>query len=195
MIEAQIDFDGESHTYRVNGQRVPSVTQILQPYSGLEYVDKDVLRRAAAFGTNVHDACHLYDTGRLDEATLDPALVPYLNAWKQFLADTGAVVIFSEHRVASTRYGFAGTFDKLLYWGKTYRLVDIKSGSVVPKTVGPQLAAYAKAYAEEAGEVVKHRYCVHLNGDMYASHRCSDPGDWSIFLSALNLHKHFRGAA
>lgn len=186
-----LTFEPEEHRYFVDGREVPSVTKILEPYSCLEFVDKELLKRASEFGTNVHTACHLHDCGELDRAALDPELEPYLAGWEQFLADTGATVVLSEYRVASA-YGYAGTFDKLVAWGKSLRLIDIKSGSVVPRTVGPQVAAYVQAYAEESGAKIRDRYCLHLPGDgKYHAHKLNDARDWSIFQSALNVHRWF----
>lgn len=187
-----IEFCADLHEYRVDGRVVPSVTQILEPYTSLEYVDRETLRIAQELGDHVHLACHLYETGQLDEATLDPALVPYLDGWKAFLYDTGAVVLLSEHRVASRKRGYAGTLDSMVFWGKSKRLIDRKSGSVVPCTVGPQTAAYAEAYAEQTGERIRDRYCIHLPGDgRYRSHPLKDPRDWINFQSALNLHRWY----
>jgi hypothetical protein len=191
-----IEFDEDTHIYRVDGVVMPSVTQILDAYTGLEFVNRELLRRAAEFGNHVHRACDLYDTGQLDEASLDPALVPYLDGWKAFLEDTGAVVVLSECWLASRRHGYAGTLDKLVWWGKSKRLVDVKSGTVVPRTVGPQTSAYAEAYTEETGERIRDRYCIHLPGDgKYRSHRLNDPRDFPIFKSALVVHNWYRRAA
>jgi hypothetical protein len=190
-----IEFDEPSHTYTVDGREFPSVTHILEPYTGLEFVDRELLRKAAEFGNHVHLACHLYDRGELDEDTLDPELVPYLDGWKHFLDDSGAIVILSEYRVASRKHGYAGTFDKMLFWGKSNRMVDIKSGSVLPKTVGPQTAAYVEAYAEENCRI-RDRYCIHLPGaGKYKSHRLTDARDWNIFKAALVMHNWYQRRA
>lgn len=185
-----LEFDEASHTYSLGGVRVPSVTQILDAYSGLEFVKPDVLAAAAEFGQHVHEACHLFNEERLDWASLHPELVPYVKAWERFLEDTGAVVLGSEERVVSRRHGFAGTLDSRLAWGRSTRLVDIKSTSGVPRTVGPQTAAYAEAHAEATGERLRDRYCVHLKPDgKYTVHKLEDPRDWEIFKAALVLHR------
>lgn len=191
-----IEFDAATHRYRLDGQPVPSVTQVLDPYTGLEFVNADLLRRAAEFGSHVHEACHLFNQGALDTATLDPALAPYVAAWSSFLEDSDATVLLSEHRVASRKLGFAGTLDTIVWWGKSKRLVDIKTSAGVPKTVGPQTAAYATAYREQTGEALKHRYCVQLkeNGK-YALRKLDDPQDWQIFQSALILNRWFYNGA
>jgi hypothetical protein len=182
-------FNPEKHTYELDGRAVPSVTQILAPHSGLEFVDRSVLEAAAEFGNHVHAACHLYNLERLDWPALDPELRPFVQAWMKFLEDTGAVVLDSERRVFSKRHGFAGTLDARVAWGRSNRLVDIKSTGGVPRTVGPQTAAYAEALHEETGERLRDRYCVHLAHDgRYTLHRLADPRDWQVFKAALVLY-------
>lgn len=189
----RLTFEEEGHVYRVDGQRVPSVTQVLDPYTRLEFVHPEDLERARILGTRVHQACHLWNLEELDVDVLDPILVPYLDAWRAFLDDTGAVVILSEVRVVSDLHGYAGTLDDVLAWKRSERLVDVKSG-VIPKTVGPQTAAYRQALAESKGLHLRDRYCVQLRPD--GTYRCvklSDPRDWTIFKSALNVHQWHRG--
>ena len=190
-----LEFQSEGHRYLLDGMEVPSVTGILEPYTGLEYVDRELLRRAAEFGTHVHEACHLFNLDMLNSDALDPALAPYVTAWAQFLEDTGAVVLQSEFRVASEQLGYAGTLDTIVFWGKSNRLIDIKSTAGVPRTTGPQTAAYTQAYREQTGESIRDRYCAHLKPDgKYDLHKLSDPRDWDIFKAALMLCKwHKRG--
>ena len=187
-----LNFDSGAHTYELNGVHVPSVTQVLSPYTGLEFVDPDVLQRAAQFGNHVHDACHLFNIDELDWMTLDDALTPYVRAWADFLEDSGAVVIKSEHRVYSERHKFAGTLDVLVDWKRRTRLIDLKSTASVPKTVGPQTAAYAEAHTEMTGQYVSDRYCLHLKPDgKYKAHKLDDRRDWTIFQSCLNVYNWY----
>jgi hypothetical protein len=184
-----IEFDQEQHRYTVAGELWPSVTQVLDPLLELDGIPKAVLKAAAHFGTHVHLACDLFDKGVLDEPALDPHLAPYLAAWKIFLRDTGAKVSASEVRVGHPKLKYAGTLDKDLAWikrGRSRRVqLDIKSGEV-PRTVGPQTAAYAEAHPFKFDE----RYVLALKPDAtYRLTKLADPTDWSIFLSALNLHR------
>lgn len=188
-----LTFEPDAHRYRLHGVELPSVTQVLSPYSGLEFVDPVVLRAAADFGNHVHAAVHLHNEERLDWSALDPALMPYVQAWQRFLDDTGAVVLRSEQRVVSARFGYAGTLDTLLAWGPRDVLTDVKSTSGVPRTVGPQTAAYAEAWREMTGRRVRDRYCVHLKPDArYALHKLDNPRDWSVFQAALTIHQWLR---
>jgi hypothetical protein len=192
-MSAALQFDPASHEYRLEGRRLPSVTEILDPYTGLEYVDRSTLEAARELGTHVHEAVHLYNTGRL--AHCPERIVPYLEGWKAFLAESGAVVTASEMRVHSDEHQYAGTLDSLAYWTGRDCLIDVKSGSIVPKTVGPQTSAYVDALNEQHGTRVRLRYCIHLTGDgRYRSHKLTDVRDRHIFQSALNIHNWYRSS-
>jgi hypothetical protein len=195
-VAANLHFDAASHTYRVGGEVWPSVTQILDPIQLLDDIPRHVLEAAAQFGTHVHQACHLDNQGILDEAALDPALLPYVQAWRAFLADTNAVVIASELRVVNERLRYCGTLDTIARIRGAHELVDIKATAAIPATVGPQTIAYAEAL----GEPRIRRRVVQLRGDgTYRSKRLNDSTDWSMFLSVLNVHnwraKHGRTLA
>jgi hypothetical protein len=189
VLAADLQFDAVEHRYSVAGVRWPSVTEVLNPLNELDGIPKAVLAAAAEFGQHVHMATDLYDKGVLDEPALDANLVPYLTAWKRFLFETGAQVVASEVRVAHPKLRYAGTLDKSVSWLKRGRTrtaqIDIKSGEV-PRTVGPQTAAYAEAHEFKFDE----RYVLQLKPDAtYRLTKLTDLADWSIFLSALNIHR------
>lgn len=191
---ADLTFDESTHTYHRGGRQIPSVTAILrraqihidaggQVTTPFEFVQSDILRRAQIFGRHVHLMTDLFDGGVLDEENLDAPLLPYLGAYKLFLYETGFVVTHSEHLVYNAQRRYAGRLDKRGDWKASKWLLDLKSG-LVPRTVGPQTAAYQQACEEKP----KRRLCLQLMRNRYKLHRCDDPSDWSIFLSALNLH-------
>jgi hypothetical protein len=194
MNATQLQFDEASHTYTVNGVHWPSVTQVLEPLQLLDGIPQNILDAAAQFGNHVHQACHLYDLGRLDEDDLDEPLRPYLEGWKAFLRDTGAFVSNSEQRILHPKLKYAGTLDKTILWKERRYVLDIKSGAEVPPTVGPQTAAYREALLESKSvlDCSRTRYCLHLRPDAsYRLHTLSDPADFHLFVSALNIH-HWR---
>lgn len=194
MLAADLQFDAANHRYTVGGERLPSVTEVLDPLLELDGIPKHVLKAAAEFGTHVHMACDLYDRGVLDEPALDPHLAPYLAAWKIFLKDTGAKVLATELRVLHPQLRYAGTLDKIVVWPNRKRArnaqLDIKSGEV-PRTVGPQTAAYADALRHTRPEFAgADRYAIQLRPDAtYRLIKQNDPRDFHIFVSALNLHR------
>lgn len=180
----KLEFDEPTHAYTLDGKRVPSVTQVLDMLTDWQHVPISTLEAARDLGTKVHAAVHLFNRGELDLDALDPILLPYVNAWRDFLEWSGGTLIASETRVASPSYGFAGTLDTLLdRRGHTW-LIDVKSGAI-PLTVGPQTAAYEKALNRKV-----RRYCVALGADgTYGVRNYTSSTDWSIFVSCLNVWK------
>jgi hypothetical protein len=187
----RIDFEPVGHKYRLNGQPVPSVTRVLDDQlEDWSVVPKHLLEAARMFGSHVHDACHLWNAGELDWSTLDPALVRYVEQWAEFVETNRITIIASELAVAHRLYKYAGRMDVLAEWDHRRVLLDIKSGAV-PKTVGPQTAAYAEAYEYERKPCVRisRRYCVQLTGEAGKPaqlHQLKNPVDWPVFQSALN---------
>jgi hypothetical protein len=179
-------LDEASHTYSVGGLKVPGVTSILQPLSNLQFVDPDVLRAAADFGTAVHLACELDDKGELDEESLDPALAPYLLAWRRFCKDHEVKWVLIEEVVHNPLMGYAGKLDRYGEVSGAEAVVDLKSSAALYPTVGPQLAAYAKALPN-AGPLVQ-RIGVLLRPDgHYQTHKYTSPTDWAVFASLITL--------
>jgi hypothetical protein len=181
----QLQFDAGAHVYSVRGKRVPSVTQILRPIINFDGVPPDVLAAAAEFGTHAHMACDLYNRGELDEASLDPALAPYLAQWKACIEECDLTIENSELRVLHPSGHYAGTIDVMgRINGKPF-LADIKTGSTMPASVGPQTAAYHAAL--EDFDRGARRYCIHLMPDRYKMIRLTDKTDIHIFQSCLNI--------
>ena len=96
----KLDFNAEAHEYRLDGQLVPSVTQVLAVLEDFEGVPWHLLEAARKFGQHVHEACALMVRGELDWASLDPALVPYVEAAQRFIDESGFVVRACELQVA-----------------------------------------------------------------------------------------------
>src|SRR5262245_51508384 len=115
----KFEVDRDRHIYTLDGKRVPSVTTVLNLVTAdeLARIPPKTLEAARVFGTNVHAAVDLFNRGQLDEDTLDAPLVPYLDGWKKFLAESGAVVIASELAVYHPILRYAGTEDVVLDWG------------------------------------------------------------------------------
>lgn len=179
-----LTFDEATHTYRYNGVVVPGVTTILSPLTDFSRVPPYVLRAAADFGTAVHLACELDDLGDLDEGALDPALVPYLAAWRKFSADHDVQWDLIEHQVHHKTMNYAGTLDRLGLVDGLTTVLDIKSSAQLYPSVGPQLAAYQQA----SDRATVQRMAVQLKGDgTYVAKTYTDPTDWPVFASLLTL--------
>jgi len=109
---------------------LPRVTEVLKD-AGI--VDTRWFTQAVRDrGTAVHAACHYHDEGDLDEASVDPVIAPYLEAYCKFQADHGAVQwewIECPQQDPLGRY--RGTPDRILQ-ARPRQLWDIKSGCHFP---------------------------------------------------------------
>lgn len=79
-------FIEEGHRYLVDGYQWLSVTQCL-PWSYYKNNEDAKLK-----GTYVHRMIELYNRNDLNEETLDPSLIGYLNAYKKFLLDFKLII-------------------------------------------------------------------------------------------------------
>lgn len=179
-----LTFDEVTHTYQFNGIVVPSVTSILAPLQDFKHVPPHVLKAASEFGVAVHMACELDDLGELDESSLDVELRPYLKAWRKFCVDYEAEWMQIEQQVYHETLCYAGTLDRIGTVKGINTVLDIKSGSRLYPSVGPQLAAYQQA----ANHPTAQRMAVQLksNGD-YVARAYTDTNDWPLFCSLLTL--------
>jgi hypothetical protein len=180
-----LTFDPGAHKYFWNGQPVPGVTSILQPLMSMEFVDPDVLRRAQDFGTAVHYACELHDTARLDEDALDPELLPYLNGWRKFCREHACVWDLIEERVYHPTLRYAGTLDRRGLVDGYPSMVDIKSGTSLYPSVGPQLAAYT--HASSPTPAAYRRFAVRLYPEGFELKQYTSPMDWPTFASLITI--------
>lgn len=185
-----IEFDEASHTYRIAGRVVPSVTQVLQSLFDFDKVPPDVLEYKQRLGQAVHDACELVIYDDLDEASLDPALVGYVAGFRAFLAETLFKAEETEEVVVSTRYGFVvpGRLDLIGTIGGWRWNIDIKSATTVNLAAAKlQTAAYSAAYAERVRD---ERKLVHKRGALqlfpngtYKLHTFTSDLDLAAFIS------------
>jgi hypothetical protein len=197
----EIEFDSETHTYRVGGAIVPGVTGILKDLSIMSRLDPGLLREASERGKFVHEAVRLYNLGDLDEESLHPSLEPYVRAWKRFCADHHYQPLHSETIIHSERWNYCGQLDTYGTWKQVRRrppvMIDVKSG-VADRVHGPQTAAYLEPLRDmgiTGPKEVPNRAIVRLQPTgFYAVDHYNDPGDWSIFLAALTCYR-FKQAA
>jgi hypothetical protein len=109
LLDCPVEFQEEGHLYE--GGRLPSTTGILKAEGFIDarfYTEESRTR-----GTYVHLATHYDDSGELDEGTVDPDIMPYLEAWRKFKAESGFIVERSEVPMKSSLYHYAGTIDRI----------------------------------------------------------------------------------
>lgn len=179
-----------THTYTWNGVPVPSVTQALCE-AGI--VDTQwYTEYAARRGSEVHKAIHFYNDGDLDEESLDPVIVPYIEAYKCFLRDTGAKIISHERMVFNEIYHYAGTYDVIMDISGKFYAVDFKTGCL-QDWVGLQLAGYELVLANEY-QWIDGRMGLQLKpqeetsrSKPYKFREYKDMDDYQIFKNAVSI--------
>ena len=168
-LPGPLEFDVDTHTYRVGGAVWPSVTQILQATGvSTRWSDLPPSARAAVelkrdIGAKVHEACRLLDLGKLSWGSLDDALFGYVEAWERYVKESGITGwALIEQPMAHATWGYAGTPDRLTDEGL---LTDIKCGDPDDAAGQYQTAAYAELIKVNLGRTVSGRECVRLYAD------------------------------
>jgi len=193
-----LEFDEASHTYRVGGRVLPSVTQILRPIGpDLASIPPAVLERKRMLGTAAHLACELDDCGELDDSATDPDVMGYVRAWRLFVEQLEVTVLLTEHRAHSISLGYAGTIDRLAIMptpeapgGRAPWVLDLKTAAEPHPSYGVQLAGY-DLLLRDAGKVAAplRRGTVHLRPDgTYRLVPFNNPNDEPAFRALLAIH-------
>lgn len=188
----ELTFEPETHTYRLDGKVIPSVTQVLR---GAGIIHVSDFCTGPERGSLVHHACALLDQGRDEELqALDglPEILPYLEAWQQFKDDGWPSGEQDFTKIEEPGYitlpcgSVAGTSDRVT--GGNY-IFDIKTGAW-QWGYDVQLVAYR--YIE--GKHITELSGVQLTpgiGAGYKLHRVDKKkylGYWNIFQKALEIY-------
>lgn len=184
-----LTFDVASHAYALDGLALPSVTRVLGDIfynPAADWATEENRLR----GQYVHAAIALDHEGVLDDDTLDPALVPYLDAWRTFKRDVGFVPFAWEQAVCDPQRGYAGTYDVVGQFGDNPRfppvLIDYKSGPP-PHYTPLQTAAYARIAKGDRWPTLR-RAGLWLRPDgTYRLDMHTDRADERTWLSALEV--------
>lgn len=186
-----LEFDETTHTYRLDGRVVPSVTQIIKPLIDYSHVPADALERARQEGTAIHRMVELDCAGDLDIDGLPDWLRPYLSAWHRFRSDTNFQIERSESRVYHPLMRYAGTLDLLgtgLFSRRTRRmLVDVKRSFAAGRAIGVQTAAYANCI--DGPKVDRAGLQLRSDGT-YRLRIFNDAAHLAVFLACLTLHNY-----
>jgi hypothetical protein len=205
------EFEAETHTYRLNGIRVPSVTQVLTEERFIDFsmVPNGTLEQAQFRGQYVHRVLHLYleDDFDLDDCApeyrgyVDSALLYLMRLKKRPLRDTNGRAIAVEYRFWHVPRMFAGTVD-YLGWDvdDVLSIDDWKTGEPEDVAAALQTAAYEcgirtcllpAQLPTYSGPIRRRAVKLYRDGQPARAEPYDDPRDLSIFFSALTC-VHFR---
>ena len=188
----RLEFDEPTHTYRVDGRVVPSVTTILKPLVDFGFVKAEVLEAKRELGRAVHRVCELHDLGRLDPRSVHEKVGGYYAGYLKFLRDYAPKWEGIEERVYHPRFNYCGTLDRRGRLEGFRAILDVKATVALSPVTGLQTAAYAEAYVAEnpdAPGIPPHRrYALQLTPEgMYVLREYTDPGDIATFYSLVNI--------
>ncbi len=184
---AHLIFFDEAHEYQADGERVPSVSEVLRFISREVYgdINQFTLDNAADRGSRIHKACEVLD--KYGKVECDEDIAPYVKGYLQFAKDHKPDWQMIEKAMLHDELKYAGTIDRYGTMGGVTVLADIKSSNIIQtRLVTPQLAAYAMLLPERPQRLV----VIHLIKD--GTYKLRDIAfDDSAFMACLTLHRLF----
>lgn len=187
---ADFTFDAETHTYRLDGLRLPSVTEIIKPLSpDFSRIPADVLEAKRALGVAVHAACEFDDRDELDDSNTDQQVMGYVAAWRRFKSETRCSVLMNEQALYHASFRFAGTVDRVVeIVGVGKMLIDLKTAALMDDVFGVQLAGYQILLAAHINDPIT-RQGLRLKPDgTYQLIKYDDQNDLPCFMGLLAIH-------
>ena len=162
---AQILFIDEGHKYIVNGEEVPSVSELCRFLSREVYGDVAQFRldNAAERGTKIHKACEVLD--KYSKAEIGNDILPYLQAYLLFRKEHQVVWEKIEYQTYHPEHAYAGTIDRYGTVDGIPALLDIKSSSALQKPLAVAQLNLYRMMLEAAGTAVEALYILHLKPD------------------------------
>ena len=142
-------FEAATHSYTIDGRKVPSVTQVLNDLIPGFKAGEWYLNRGQA----VHACAALIAQGVAFDH--DPAIDGQVRAMRRFFAEVKPTVIAVEKQVYSARYQYAGTLDLLADINGKRLVIDFKASESA--ALPYQLAAYSIAestYPKGCGVII-----------------------------------------
>jgi hypothetical protein len=216
MAKAACVFDEPTHTYTLDGMKVPSVTQIMSRvgvcnddghWNSVSHAEFASDPTAGAFGTAFHEVpeCRLKGI----DLDYDKKMQPWVDTLETFFADhpwlktsrlQGKLAV--EQIVYSRLHRYAGMFDWLARDEReskpVYYLIDWKTSTQMQSHWDMQLAAYEEALREMYPNLPRmiNRWAVRIGNNKYQISKRSGSMhrvDWSRFQSCKNVFHMMKG--
>ena len=162
-----LEYIDDIHTYLVNGQIVPSITQIMKVRFADKYtgIARETLEKAADYGTGVHRAIEMY----VREGWTACETMGFVNEVRNFewlkktfqfeTVDTEVPVILYDYGTPIA----AGRLDLVLKTQGVKSIADIKTTATLDKEyLAIQLNLYRRAYQQSYGETIGALDAIHL---------------------------------
>lgn len=159
---AQLLFFDECHKYTLDGEELPSVSQLTRFISREIYGDVGQfnLDRAAERGTSVHKATELLD--KYGTAEIDEDIAPYLQAYIAFRKEHKCEWQKIEYATHHPDNLYAGTLDRVGTIDGKLVVLDIKTSSTIQK---PLYTAQLNLYRKMLPDPIEQLVILHLKKD------------------------------
>ena len=184
----QLMFFDDSHTYQVDGETLPGVSEIMRFISREIYgsITQYTLDNAAERGKKVHKYCENLD--KLGTVECDEDLAAYVEAYMKFMKEHTVEWNTIEQSAYHHDLLYAGTIDRAGIVDGKLTILDIKTSYAIQKPlVTAQLNAYADIYENNHEKIVERLTALQLMPDgTYKLHEIER--DSSIFAACLTLH-------
>ena len=173
------------------------VTEVLSPFTGIEFVSRDILDPAAERGTNVHAHIEGILKGWDFQVTEDVVL-PYVESFKKFWEKSShafeAGEIILEKRMFCSEKKITGQVDVIIKCEDRTYLIDWKTSSSPHKSWALQGAAYRYLCEMEGYENVDSTLFVKLSkkGGAPTPYKHENyKENLNIFFKCLELYRYF----
>lgn len=183
-----LSFDESEHIYEVDGEVMPSVSEIIRFIAREVYGDvvQSVLDNAADRGTRVHKATQMLDV--VGDVECDEDIVPYVTAYVQFVKEHKPKWDLIEKSMYNPVGKYCGTLDRVGMLDGKKTIVDIKTSSAIQKVLyGAQLNLY-RMMAHENGIEAERLVILHLTKDK-GYKLIEIPIDNEVANACLTLHR------
>ena len=186
-----LKFYDERHQYTLDGEEIPSVSEISRFASREIYGDitQYTLDNACKRGSAVHKYTETLDKYGECEASED--ITPYMTAYIQFRKDYGISDYEAiEKSLASRTMKYAGTLDRVGLIDGKRAILDIKTSAAVQNPLAMiQLNGYKKLWEENnPDKPIEILYILHLKGDSKYKLLSFEMDD-TLFMACYTLHQ------
>ena len=182
---AQLLFFDEGHKYTIDGEELPSVSEITRFISREIYGDVGQfnLDRAADRGTAVHKATELLD--KYGTAEIDEDISPYLKAYIAFRKEHKCEWQKIEYATHHPENLYAGTLDRVGTVDGKLVVLDIKTSSTIQK---PLYTAQLNLYRKMLPDPIEQLVILHLKKD--GTYKLIDiPIDDTLADACITMHE------
>lgn len=183
MNNPEFRFQPDTHTYYLDGKRIPNITRIIRPMQDEQFFTEQARDR----GSQVHKAIDNIVRGM--EYELPDEYFGYIVAWKQFVKDHDYKSILSEQPMYHPA-GWAGTPDQYgIVREGMLAVFELKTGASHP-VHALQTAAQAELITANGYKRPGLRFTLQLKPTgQYSIKIHKGHSDLSVFNALLTAHK------